>query len=245
MVDKSRKSGSEKDSISDQISELSHRIAQYENSQKQLLQIRLGAIFVIVLMMCAFIFGLYHSTTHLDLQEVQDKAVERMTTAAPVVSRYLVDMGQRVLPVYMDTIQDKAREKFPVFIKKTTDEAEEFLLYIKGDMKERVTGGLMDILESQGSYVLQQFPELEDEEATMELAENVQIILSRSLTNVAMEKLDAHLDAVSNIQTKLNRIKEDVKRAPEKNVELKLLAVTLELIGKKLIREIYEVEGGR
>lgn len=245
MVDEPRKSENEKADVSNQISELSDRITLYEKLQRQLLQMRFGTIFLLVFILCIFIFGLFHRFTHLNLKEVQNQALQRMTTAAPIMSRYLMEMGQRVLPVYIERIEYTAREKLPIFVKKATEEAEGLALYLKDNTTKRLNDGLMGVLESQGRYILRQFPELEDEAAVTALAENVRIILSQSLRNIAMDKLDAHLEAISSIQTKLDKIKEEIKETPERNVELKLLAVTLELIGKKLIKEIYEIERGQ
>lgn len=245
MADEPRKSENEKGDVSTRMDELSHRITLYEKLQKQLLQMRLSALFLLVLMMCIFIYGLYHRVTHLDMKEIQEQAAKRIALATPTLSRYLADMGQRVLPVYLETIQLRAKEKLPIFIREAADETDKFLLHIKDSSRKKINAGFENILQREASYLLQQFPELEDEQTVMELANNVQIILSQALTNVAMDKLDAHLNAISSIQVKLNQLKEEIKRTPERNVELKLLAVTLELIGKKLIKEIYEIERGQ
>lgn len=245
MADEPQKPKDEKGDIFAQTDELLKRLVLYEKLQKQFMLIRLGLILSFLLMVCVFIFGLYHRVTHLNLEEIQRQASKRMTMAMPIISRRLAGMGRRVMPMYLEVIQLKAKEKLPIFVNTASEEAEEMLLHIKNDTKQRINDEFMAILEREGSYILEEFPELEDEETVMQLAENVRIILTRSLKNIAMEKLNAHLDAVSNIQIKLNRLKEDIKKAPEKNVELKLLAVTLELIGKKLIKEIYAAEGGQ
>lgn len=245
MVDESRRPKNKEGVLSAQTDELLQRIVLYERLQKQFLQMRLGTILLLLCMSCLFIFGLYHRATHLHLGEMQSQVTQKIATATPIIGRRLTAMGQRVLPIYSEVIQLKAGEKLPIFIKAASEEAGQMLLHIENNTKKRINDEFMGILEREGNYILGQFPELEDEEAVMQLAENVRIILTRSLKNVAMEKLDAHLDAICSIQIKLAHLKEEIKRTPEQNVELKLLAVTLELIGKKLTKEIYAAERER
>lgn len=245
MAEESRKFEDEKGDVSARMDELSQRITLYEKLQKQLLQIRLGFLFLVVLIACTFMYSLYHRLTHLDIKEMQNQAARRIALATPILSQHLMGMGQRVLPVYLDIIQSKAKEKLPVFINEAANEADKLLLHIKDNSNKKINTAFENILQKEGRYLLQQFPELENEHTRMELVNNVRIILSQALTNVAMDKLDAHLNAVSSIQVKLNRLKEEIKKTPERNVEFKLLAVTLELIGKKLIKEIYAIERGQ
>jgi hypothetical protein len=223
------------------VTEIQRCLENFQKTSRRMKNAQLGITVAVVLIVGSFLFGLYKKVVHFDTTKTQELMLQKMREDLPLFTQKIVQMSERIIPVYLQQGKIALQASIPQFSSIAEKETNEFARYLEEDMTVRVKEGILEILKSQEYFLYNVFPEFQNDENIVLLSENLHDILKTALEDVLIDKFAEHLSALEGFGANLERFKEEIEDEPvEENLELKLMATTFELLGKKLTLMLEE-----
>lgn len=228
--------------LKEEVSTLQKQLNIISETSKKIKKLQVCSGAVLFCVFAVFIFGLYSKISHFDTVKMQEIILKDIKRDLPLFTSKIVQMSERVIPVYAKQLAMEVEQVRPEFLNLIEKETTEFINYVEKETVNKVRKGVMDALESQKGVIYTMVPELKEEDNVILLAENLRQIIQTALLNVAVDKFESHIKAMEGIDSSLNELRNQFKGREESDVEVKLMAVTLEMIGKKLGEDIENIK---
>lgn len=223
-----------------QVHEIQEKFALTHTAERKLKKIQICIMAAMLLLIGSFIFALYKTATRFDIAKTQELMLQKITSSLPLYTQRIVDMGSRLTPIYIDQIKTKAEKALPSFLSVGGEEIDKFINYIGKNTVDQIKDGLFNIFQSQEDFIYTLVPGLHNESNKNLLKRNIEKLLTEALLDQMMCKFEEPIKAIENITITIDEFRKQTRGKKESQPELKLIATTLELLGKKLSREIEE-----
>lgn len=225
-----------------QVHEIQNKFALNHNAEKKLKNIQVCIMAAMLLLIGSFIFALYKTVARFDIVKTQGLMLQKIRVGLPFYTKRIVGMSSRLTPIYIDQIKTKAEEALPRFLSVGGGEIDKFISHIEENIENKINRELFNILQSQEDFIYTLVPELRNESNALLLKQNIKKLLTEALLDQMMCKFEEPIKAISNINITIDKFRKQPRGKEESQPELKLVATTLELLGKKLSREIEKEE---
>lgn len=223
------------------IDELVSLMNVYDKTQKDVSNFSLMVFLILLSILAIFTFGLYHRVVNLDIEGIIKEVQKELPLKAPIIIPDFEIMAQRVTPVYMYQIHQKAKKVEPLFVEKADEELLLLNRYLEAKAIPQVITGMRDILQNQSQAIMEKNPQFKNK-SNMRLVQNARSILSRAINNVFLNKLNTSITAVRGIDKKMKDLAQQTATISPKNLELELLAVTFRMLSRELTDQIQRIE---
>ncbi|MFH2137072.1 MAG: hypothetical protein ABII88_01010 [Candidatus Omnitrophota bacterium] len=205
----------------------------------------IGDVFVLLLIVVLFVqIGVMgYFITNIDTAEIQEKLVKRSIEVVPVLRDEISDTLREVIPVYAEEFKQKVEKRMPEFEAKLEKESGEFVAGFEKKILPKAEAKIDILSERTLAVILEEFPELQDSENTENVVKNLKEALVIAFADIFTDKLSKADKIFRGIKEKLDKMHKGNLQI-EDNVEIKLLAVTFQLAGKRIAEEISQMESG-
>lgn len=196
-------------------------------------------IFVLLLMLVLFVqLGVMgYILTNIDQDLVKDRLITRSIEIMPTLRTQMSATLGEVIPVYRAEFQKKVNDRMPEFEQAVEHESYLFVKSFKDEILPQVSEKVDVLSDRTIAVVLEQFPELQDVAGTKNLLANLKYSLAIAINDLVIKKLSNANKSLKAITEKLQAMRQDDIEV-DANIELKLLAVTFQVAGKRIEEEI-------
>ena len=204
---------------------------------------RIGDIFVVLLILVFFlqVAAIAYRITHIDKEKVKEQLVKKSIEITPILRKEISLTLQDVIPVYAEKFKEKITVKKPEFEEALRKENEKIIGEFRKTVVPKAEEKFDEVSREVVSVFLDEFPELMESENTEKMIKNLIDSLTLAFDDVFNKKL-ANTDKIfTNLRTKLEKMYTSDLEI-EEHLEMKLLAVTFQLAGKRISQEVEALE---
>lgn len=224
--------------LTEQLVRIQEHLSTLDTAQRAAKRVQLGFAFLIVLAMLLFGNALYRQMRTFTAENVLPVVAERAVAFFPQMTDAMARVGGRVMPVYVEEFQKQAPRYMPLITHVAEQELSAFAVQLEADTYRHFSGLADRLARQEQTRLAQRMYALRDVERAEIFADNLYRVIHESLLMVLLEKFQEHLEPVHALQHTVDQYRRELAGRNETNVEVKLLATGLELMGKRLAEGI-------
>jgi len=175
--------------LKSRVDELAKLTEQLEESRKAAKWTRLGIMFVILFVIVCFVLVNYSMIRNFDKAKFMAEARARMFDTQRGTLFDLIQVANRLIPVYQGEIQKQFGNEWPNIQAQIKTQADLLVKNVGEKTEVKLKAKLAGMAERVRSRVFAEFPELKDEKTREIVMTNLQIALQGAVVDVLNDRI--------------------------------------------------------
>lgn len=185
------------------VDELAKLTEQLEESRKAAKWTRLGIMFVILFVIVCFVLVNYSMIRNFDKAKFLAEARARMFDPQRGTLYELIQVGNRLLPVYRDELEKQFGQEWPRIQEQLKVEADKLVKEVGEKTEAKLKAKLAGMAERCKAQVFAEFPELKDEKTRTIVINNLQEALQGAVVDVLQDRIKKGEDRMVAVYSKI------------------------------------------
>ena len=185
------------------VDELAKLTEQLEESRKAAKWTRLGIMFVILFVIVCFVLVNYSMIRNFDKVKFMAEARAKMFDTQRGTLFDLIQVAQRLVPVYQDELQKQFGKEWPNIQAQLKTQADLLMKNVSEKTEAKLKAKLAGMAERCKARVFAEFPELKDEKTRGIVIENLQLALQGAVVDVLQDRIKKGEDRMVSAYTKI------------------------------------------